>query len=262
MIGPLSTSLEGLKLFMQTVLSAEPWLHEPALVPIHWNASYTISAQQPLKIGIMWNDGIVQPHPPIIRALKAITTKIADVPNVSIVDWHPHLHDEAWAIVSSLYFPGGGAEEAEIMSESGEPWLPLTTWMLRENPCVKKLKTSELWYRFEEREAYRSEYARAWNETATGVHEGTTEPRGVVDAILCPVGPGVAPRQDTARYWGYTSQWNLLDYPGVSFPVLKVDKAVDGKEERGVFLGEVDRENWELCKFSNCLEGGLCVGKR
>ena len=40
----------------------------------------------------------------------------------------------------------------------------------------------------------------------------------MVDVVLCPVGPGCAPPHDCARYWAYTSQWNLLDYPCLIFP--------------------------------------------
>ena len=247
-IGPLSISLGGIKLFMHTVLSAQPWLHEPALLPIPWNASYRISPQQALKIGIMWDDGVVKPHPPITRALRTVASKLATVPNITIVDWKPHLHDEGWAIISSLYFPDGGAENDRVMAESGEPWRPLTEWIIKENPCVKRLKMQELWYWLEEKEAYRSEYAKVWNDTATSIDEATGMPNGTVDAIMCPVGPGVAPRHNTAKYWSYTSQWNLLDYPAISFPVCKVDEQLDRNEHRSEFLGEIDKENWELCK--------------
>ena len=244
----MSTSLEGLKLFMQTMLSAKPWLQEPALVPIPWNSSYRIVPEQHLKIAIMWNDGVVQPHPPISRALKAIVSALDKVPNVSIVDWEPHLHDEAWAITSSLYFPDGGAEDAAAIEESREPWRPLTEWIIKENPCVKKLKLQELWYWLEEREVYRTKYAKIWNDTATSTNEETGELSGMVDAILCPVGPSVATRHNTAKYWPYTSQWNLLDYPAISFPVCKVDANLDKEEHRNNFLGELDKDNWELCK--------------
>lgn len=233
---------------METVLLAQPWLQEPALLPIPWNSSYHISSQRPLKVAIMLNDGIVQPHPPITRALKNLASRLATLLNVTIVDWIPYLHDEAWAIISSLYFTDGGAEDAATMAESGEPWRPLTKWIIKENPCVKRLKMPELWYWLEEREAYRSEYAKVWNHTATAVDQNTGELNGTVDVILYPVGPGVAPRHDTAKYWSYTSQWNLLDYPAVSFPVDKVDKRLDKKEQRSEFLGPVDQENWRLCK--------------
>lgn len=106
-----------------------------------------------------------------------------------------------------------------------------------------------LQYWQEEREAYRKEYARLWTETATGRNRESGELEGMVDAILCPVGPGVAPLHNTAKYWGYTSQWNLLDYPALVFPVSKVDAEVDVVMKGYEPMNDVDRENWNLCKF-------------
>ncbi|KAL5315024.1 hypothetical protein ACEPPN_017675 [Leptodophora sp. 'Broadleaf-Isolate-01'] len=60
---------------------------------------------------------------------------------------------------------------------------------------------------------------------------GTADPDGhPVDAILCPVGPSAAPPHGTSTYWLYTSQWSLLEYPGVSFPVTTVDPVKDVKD--------------------------------
>ena len=105
----------------------------------------------------------------------------------------------------------------------------------------------ELWYWLEEREAYRKEYAKVWNETGKQERE-PSQSRGAVDAILCPVGPGVAPKHGTAKYWAYSSQWNLLDYPGVVFPVDRVDENLDKIDESYDPMNEVDGENWHLCK--------------
>ncbi|KAH7117155.1 amidase signature domain-containing protein [Dendryphion nanum] len=231
-LGPLSTSLFGLSLFMKTILDAEPWKTEPALVPIPWRNDITISRQP--KIGILWHDGIVKPHPPITRALRMVTKRLQEV-GVEVVEFPPYLHDEAWAILSSLYFTDGGEYDIETIKSSGEPWRPLSNWIIKENPCVKKLSTGELTYWMEEREAYRKEYALHWNKTG-------------VDVLLCPVGPGVAPAHNTAKYWSYTSQWNLLDYPGAVFPVTKVDKTVDlsNAREGDVWLSGHDEDNWKL----------------
>ena len=38
-IGPLSTSLEGIKIFMKTLIDQKPWLYEPTLVPMPWKDS-------------------------------------------------------------------------------------------------------------------------------------------------------------------------------------------------------------------------------
>jgi len=243
-IGPMSTSLEGIKIFMQTVLESKPWLREPALIPLPWN---TISSLNTLKIGVLWHDTVVTPHPPITRALNEVVSRLNSIPNIEIVDWKPYLHDEAWAIISSLYFTDGGAEDAATIGQSGEPWRPLTKWIIKENPCVKKLTPQKLYYWQEEREAYRKEYAKVWNDTATGQNE-TGDLEGMVDVILCPVGPGVAPAHNTSKYWGYTSQWNLLDYPAVVFPVSKVDKEKDALPGTFTPMTDVDEEHWNLCE--------------
>ncbi|KAF2715366.1 amidase [Pleomassaria siparia CBS 279.74] len=231
-LGPLSTSLSGLKIFMKTIINTQPWLNEPALIPIPWCDDIQLPSDRPLRIGVIWHDGVVRPHPPITRAMKLVASRMKDS-GIEIIDFTPHLHDEAWAILSSLYFTDGGASEAETMEASGEPWRDLSKWIIKDNACVKKLSVGELSYWLEEREAYRKEYALHWNRLG-------------VDAVLCPVGPGVAPKHNTAKYWGYTSQWNLLDYPGVVFPVCKVDKEKD--IDGGVFesMSGLDDENWAL----------------
>ncbi|KAF2012427.1 amidase [Aaosphaeria arxii CBS 175.79] len=228
-LGPLSTTVSGLHLFMKTIIDAEPWRTEPALIPLPWRE---IILTEKLKIGVLWHDDVVKPHPPITRALRQVADRLRGI-NVEVVDFPARLHDEAWAILASLYYTDGGEYDTETIDSAGEPWRPLSTWMLKENPCVQKLTVGELTYWLEEREAYRKEYAIHWNNLD-------------VDAILCPVGPGVAPKHNTAKYWWYTSQWNLLDYPGAVFPVTKVNKEIDKPEGRGKFLSDLDEANSKL----------------
>lgn len=243
-VGPLSTTIEGIEIFMRTVLASKPWLSEPALIPMPWD--YTpIRPEQSLKIGIMWHDNVVTPHPPVTRALHEVVSRLKTLQNVEVVDFEPYLHDEAWAIVSSLYFTDGGAEDAATIAESGEPWRPLTKWMLKENPCVKKLSPKMLYYWQEEREAYRKEYAKIWNDTAT-----SGQGQRPIDVLLCPAGPSVAPTHNTSKYWAYTSQWNLLDYPAVVFPVTKVNSEVDRTPHKHQALTDIDKDHWELCEYS------------
>ncbi|MCJ1474063.1 hypothetical protein MMC13_002721 [Lambiella insularis] len=159
-VGPLSTSIAGIKMFMKIILDTKPWLSDPALIPLPWNSSLHINPTQPLKIGVIWHDNVVKPHPPVTRALRTMVSKLQTVPDISVVDWKPHLHDEAWAIISSLYFTDGGAEDVATMAASGEPWRPLTKWIIKENPCAKSLNMQKLFMGQEEREAYRSEHAK------------------------------------------------------------------------------------------------------
>ncbi|KAL2040240.1 hypothetical protein N7G274_007143 [Stereocaulon virgatum] len=248
-LGPLSTSLDGVKLFMKTVIGAKPWLREPSLIPFPWRDQESwfraSSSSEIIRIAVMWDDRVVRPHPPITRALLEVVEKLKEVERVELLEWEPHAHDEAWEIVSSLYFCDGAREESDAIEASGEPWRPLSTFIIKDNPNVKKLSVDEIWYWTQRREAYRRAYAKIWNETGTRVGD-TGDLQGMVDVILCPVGPGAAPPLDCARYWGYTSQWNVLDYPALVFPVTKVDLEVDKVDNGYKPMNDKDRYNHEL----------------
>lgn len=102
-----------------------------------------------------------------------------------------------------------------------------------------------MWNSQVQRDMYRTEYANIWNETATS-KGANDELEGMVDVILSPVGPGSAPKLDTSKWWGYTSQWNLLDYPALVFPVDKVDLEKDSTGETYTPRNEKDKYNWDL----------------
>lgn len=237
-IGPISTSLEGVKVFTKTLIDQRPWLKQPDLIPVGWRDEVawlkkTDQGAKKLKIGVLSDDGVVRPHPPVLRAINEVVEKLKGVDGVEIVEWKPYKHDLAWDVIVSflpetrikrltsntsqarLYFCDGGREELEAMEASGEPPRPLTKFILHDNPHVpkKSYTASEIWKYTRARDQYRTEYAEHWN--ATGNADGSD----MVDVILCPVGPGAAPPLDQAQYWGYTSQWNLLDYPALVFPV-------------------------------------------
>lgn len=97
-LGPFSTSLEGIKLFMRTVIAGKPWLLEPSLVPLEWRE---LSRPKKLKVAVLWDDGVVKPHPPVTRALQEVVSKLKAKGNVDIVQWTPYKHDEAWEIIVS-----------------------------------------------------------------------------------------------------------------------------------------------------------------
>ena len=94
----MSTSLEGLNLFMKTVLDAEPWFYEPGLIRCPWRVGmedHTFSTTRKLKLAVMWHDGVVKPHPPVSHALNELASKLKGLDWVEVVDWQPYKHDEA-----------------------------------------------------------------------------------------------------------------------------------------------------------------------
>lgn len=244
-IGPLSTSLAGLNVFMKTLIEQKPWLSDPSMVPLKWNTSESHlvqrHGQKKLKVAVMWHDGVVKPHPPVTRALTEMASKLKKTPGIEVVDWIPHKHDEGWDIISSLYFCASAKEDTDIIEAGGEPWLPLSKFILLEQPGVPKEEdiASIIWAKTIRREAFKAEYAAHWN--ATGSADGHP-----VDIILCPVGPGAAPLLEHSRYWAYTSTWNLLDYPAMVFPYSQVDQDKDHVEVGYAPMNEQDDWNYKL----------------
>lgn len=255
-IGPLSTSLEGLKLLIKTVLDRKPWLCEPGLSAMGWRDMSTALVGRKLKVAVMREDDVVRPHPPVARALENMVQSLQKSDKIELVEWKPWKHDLAWAIISSLYFCDGGAEIKDELNASKEPLRPLSHWILNENPHVKHHDIASLWRACAEREAYRAKYAELWNETA----RGGSEP---VDVILCPAGPGAAPKLNSAKYWGYLSIWNLLDYPAAVFPVAD---AVSVEKDGAVACGHgIPVDEWQEHGAEGYSNAPLClqlVGRR
>lgn len=93
--GPMSQHLHDLSIFAKAVVGSEPWLQDPRCLPIPWRA---VEKKQKLKIGVMRNDGIVLPTPPVARALEETVAKLRAAGH-EIVDWAPHGHKEAIEIL-------------------------------------------------------------------------------------------------------------------------------------------------------------------
>lgn len=75
----------------------------------------------------MWSDGIVTPHPPILKALRDITSRLKECKSgFDIVDWVPYRHDECWKITRALYFEDGGQEIRQALRNGGESACHLT----------------------------------------------------------------------------------------------------------------------------------------
>lgn len=97
-VGPLSTSLKGCRLFMKTLIDSKPWSKEPSLLPFPWKSEDFFKGRK-LKVGVLWDDGVVKPHPPVTRALKQVVDKLKANGSVEVVEWKPFQHDIAWEII-------------------------------------------------------------------------------------------------------------------------------------------------------------------
>lgn len=141
--GPLTVEREALDLFMKVVLQSKPWRLEPSLTVKQWTP---YKFETPPKIAVMWWDGVVKPHPPILRALREVSDACRKA-GFEVVDWDAESldHKKGWDIISACYFPDGGKEVLASMEASGEPVLPLTKFIIQEQATVKDHTQAELW---------------------------------------------------------------------------------------------------------------------
>jgi amidase len=91
--------LADLKLYCEAVVGGEPWLEDPRCLPIPWRK---VVVKSKLKIGVLWNDGIVIPTPPVRRALKETVMKLQDAGH-ELVDWSPEGHMECLKLMVSIF---------------------------------------------------------------------------------------------------------------------------------------------------------------
>ena len=74
MLGPLSGSLSGIKVFLKSVIAQKPWLRDPLVFRKKWDEDeYQLvdhGGGKRMCFAIIWDDGNVVPHPPIIRGLE------------------------------------------------------------------------------------------------------------------------------------------------------------------------------------------------
>ncbi|KAH7873758.1 amidase signature domain-containing protein [Lentinula edodes] len=214
--GPLARSSRDIVLFFDVVLKTQPWLQDMGLVPLPWKPE-NIKWTGKIRLGVMWDDGNVQPQPPVRRALKAMTEALKRTNNFDIVDYDPKFHKELVLMAQSLYFTDGGASVHARAAVTGEPLCHLTEWVIS-LPGVKDHTSHQLWELLLERDALRAKYYSHWNSQN-------------IDVLLCPVQYGAAQPLQTTKYWGYTSAFNCADFPAAVFPTgLKASATLDPKD--------------------------------
>lgn len=101
--GPMSSTLDGIKLFMKTVLGSEPWKRDLSLHPLPWRDAEPYFLQPDgrhhINVGVIWDDGVVKPVAPITRALREVVNKLKALDGFTVTEWHPYQHDRGMKIL-------------------------------------------------------------------------------------------------------------------------------------------------------------------
>lgn len=142
-VGPMANSLADLELFCRVALAAEPWNHEPSLIPIPWRPFVATALPRKLRIGVCWHDGVVTPHPPVQRALKD-TVEALKAEGHEVVDWDATYHVDLVRWINKAYFLDGAAEYRDTLKEGSDPAVPIMQWLL-DSEGGKRHSVEETW---------------------------------------------------------------------------------------------------------------------
>ncbi|EDU49711.1 Amidase domain containing protein [Pyrenophora tritici-repentis] len=255
-VGPLATNAASLRLITQAILDQTPWYHDPFVHEIPWRPSHDaeIKTLKPLCFGVLRTDGVVNPTPPVRRAIEEVVAAVRAA-GYKVIDWTPPSHRTLVDTGMNSWIYDGGSDVRSAFALSGEPMSPQVSFYAS---LTKEFTASEIAANNVALRRLKKEYMEYWNSTVQ--QTGTGRP---VDAVITPLAPFPAARRERYKYYGYSSFVNVLDYTSVIVPVTRVDKGVDKKVEAGYqAIDEQDQMHQDDCKFMTHLAEGGFGGKR
>lgn len=209
-VGPLGTTVGSLRLVIRSLLSQQPWLHDPLVHNIPWRepddevvasllSSTDSSKSGKLCFGVMRTDGIVNPSPPVLRAVDEVVEALRSQGH-EIFEWKPPSHQAILDEAFKTWEFDSGTDVQGAFALSGEPM----------HPQVANFSTLKKHYNAAEVAAVnvrlrqlKKEYMDYWNGTAK-----STETGRCCDAVINPIAPWPAARPEMYSYYGYRYVWS------------------------------------------------------
>ncbi|KAK7462776.1 hypothetical protein VKT23_007360 [Stygiomarasmius scandens] len=274
-LGPMANSMSAVKLFTKAIIDSQPWNKDPLVVRKEWSEKeYQLQFHgggQQLCFGIMWDNGVVKPHPPLHRAM-VMTKEALEAAGHKVIDWEPHRHLEIYKNSETIFAADGGEDYRIQCALSGEPLIQ--TMSPQENahesaldePLVKTLvgephhrSAYELWQLHKEKRDLRKSHLDHWQATLN--RTGTGRP---IDAIISPAVayPAVPHGLNTDSF--YTTLCNGMDYTTSVFPVTFVDSELDKPHSPHEFYNHEDEAIYQLYDsklFDGCPVGLQLIGQ-
>ncbi|KIV77499.1 hypothetical protein PV11_09289 [Exophiala sideris] len=244
-VGPMARSLEAVELWSRAVVQSEPWMAaDPDCLPIPWRE---VEVPQKLCFGILLDDDIVKPLPPVTRALLR-TKEALEAAGHTVIDFCIDEPLFTETLKFALYRSAAAQLLGTTLAKTQEPWprryAMLEAMVKQQSLTDKKLvddpaTVSDLWKVQAKRTEYAKRVLQSW--TMTKERSGTGRE---MDALLMPCTPWPASPKYGFTYDNYTSVWNVLDYCATTVPMtyVSLDKDVNpGYHGRN----EVETKIWE-----------------
>jgi amidase len=90
-VGPMGHSPRDLKLYCKTIVDSKPWFADPKIVPIPWRS---IELPSQLSFAVIKTNNIINPLPPLSRAMEYTITKLKEAGH-EIIEWDLSNQSEA-----------------------------------------------------------------------------------------------------------------------------------------------------------------------
>ncbi|KAF2187166.1 amidase [Zopfia rhizophila CBS 207.26] len=240
-IGPMARNLDSLTAVMKAVIYAAPWNLDPKCCPLPWrNNTYLDVQSRVLVIGVMQDDGVVKPHPPVARVLAEVAAKLKEAGH-ELVLWNPGtLYQECIDIMDQYYTADGGEDIRQDVEAAGEPYIPHVEALVNRG---KPISVYSYWQLNKQKFAAQKRFLDLWNSTVSPTSGKT------IDVLLTPVMPHSAVPHRKCRWVGYTKVFNFVDYSALVIPAGRVEKnrdALSGKDLSYQPRNELDEWNWRL----------------
>lgn len=87
--GPMANSLNTVEYFMQSLLDSNPWDIDPGCIPVTWRKDVATFPDRKLRVGIVYDDGVVKPQPPIARLLRETAKKLKQAGHEGMFPFSP-----------------------------------------------------------------------------------------------------------------------------------------------------------------------------
>ncbi|THW90482.1 glutamyl-tRNA amidotransferas-like protein subunit A [Aureobasidium pullulans] len=236
-VGPITHSVPDMRLFVQSVLEQEPWKHDSKVIPMPWrqsehDAAVKKTTSDKLTLGFFNNDGVVMPHPPILRGVDKVVSTLRENGH-EVIDWKPYKHDYAVDLIQGIYASDAGKDIHTVLSASGEPAIPNINDLV--DPSISGADITKLWDVQLQKWKFQMEYIEEWNKLEEKLGKE-------MDAFIMPITPTAAIRHNQFKYYGYASAINLLDFTSVVVPVTFADKKLDKKDESFKPMNDMDKQ--------------------
>ncbi|CAH0057312.1 unnamed protein product [Clonostachys solani] len=232
-IGPMARSLSMIHAVTEALISAEPSKLDARCAALPWKEDTFQEVQsRPLTIGVLYDDEVVRPHPPVARVLRTVAEALKAAGH-EILEWDAKLHPECVAVMDQYYTADGGQDIRDAVLEGGEPFIPHVERLINSGAPIS---VYDYWALNRSKVELQQKYMEKWDSIRS------PKTGRVADVVILPPLPHTAVPHTACRWVGYTKVWNFLDYSALVLPAGTVTQ--DDISEPWEFAPRNPKDEW------------------